>query len=373
MRRIDSRERSHWESKVEEVGLIFHHTQGKPYWDESKYYEFTAKEVDALESATNELQRICLLAGQHIIDNRRYAELGIPRVAWEAIEATWKEEPPAIYGRMDLAYDGTQHAKLLEYNADTPTSLLEAAVVQWYWLQDEHKHDDQWNSIHERLVTKWKELRGYLTGDLYISHMDDPAGEDTMTSNYLRDTAKQGGLQTEMILISDIGWNGQSFVDMSMRKMDSIFKLYPWEWMIHEKFGGHALVSGQWLEPAWKMLWSNKGLLPILWELFPDHPNLLEAHFDGPHEMKEWVKKPKMSREGANVTLSGDGVLVETAGDYGEEGYVYQARGPVWRKGNDFAVLGSWLIDGTSAGVGIRESYGPVTGNTSKFVPHLFS
>jgi glutathionylspermidine synthase len=376
MKRIDSRERANWESKVEKLGLIFHHHKlsGKPYWDESKYYELTAKEVDVLEQATNELQRICLIAGQHIIDKRRYAELGIPANVWPAIERTWQEEPPAIYGRMDLAYDGSGPPKLLEYNADTPTSLLEAAVIQWHWLQDTHQSNDQWNSIHERLVAKWKELRNYLTEPLYLAHMDDPPGEDTMTANYLQDTAQQGGLKTEMMLILDIGWDGRSFVDMNGQQMKSIFKLYPWEWMVHEDFGAHALVgTEQWLEPVWKMLWSNKGILPILWELFPGHPNLLEARFDGPGQMSEWIKKPKMGREGANVILHGKDVNVETTGDYGEEGFVYQARGPVWKQDNNFAVLGSWIIDGESAGLGVRESDGPVTDTASRFVPHLIA
>jgi glutathionylspermidine synthase len=36
-----------------------------------------------------------------------------------------------LYGRFDLAYRGDGPPKLLEYNADTPTALFEAAVVQW--------------------------------------------------------------------------------------------------------------------------------------------------------------------------------------------------------------------------------------------------
>jgi len=53
--------------------------------------------------------------------------------------STWKEEPPALHGRVDLAYDGESTIKALEFNADTPTALLKAAVIQWYWLQDTHK------------------------------------------------------------------------------------------------------------------------------------------------------------------------------------------------------------------------------------------
>jgi glutathionylspermidine synthase len=380
MIRHSTKPRSNWVDQVEELGLIYHHTKGRPYWDESRFYEFTAKQVDTLEAATNEIQRLYLLAGQKIIDEQLYSSLGIPQIAIPLIEKTWKEEPPAIYGRLDLAYDGVNEPKLLEYNADTPTGLLEAAVVQWYWLQDLHKSSDQFNSIHERLIAKWKELNDYMSSPLYLAHIDDPAGEDTMTANYMRDTATQAGLKTEMILMKDIGFcndlqfDGKKFVDMRNREIKSIFKLYPWEWMVHEEFGKHLIdTKTQWIEPAWKMLFSNKATLAVLWDMFPHHPNLLESHLDGPHLMDQYVRKPKMSREGANITFYSNEGTLSTTGDYGEEGFVFQKLAPVWRQDNDYAVIGSWIIDQVSAGIGIRESEGPITDNLSSFVPHLFS
>lgn len=374
MRRLEIKPRAKWEKKVEETGLIYHHTGEGVYWNESVYYLLQSKEVDLIESATNEIQRLCLEAGQHIIDNKRYKELGIPDIAIPAIESAWKNEPPAIYGRMDLAYNGFEQPKLLEYNADTPTALLETAVTQWHWKEETHQHSDQFNSIHERLVSKWKDLRQYCSTPLYFTHVDDPQGEDTMTATYLRETAEQAGFATEAIIIDDIGWDSATnqFVDMQNRPIKSIFKLYPWEWMVHEPFGIHALrdETVQWIEPIWKMLWSNKGLLPILWELFPGHPNLLESYFDTPRDMSAWVRKPKMSREGANITIH-DGTDITTPGEYGEEGFIYQARGPVFYD-KAYAVLGSWVIDGESAGIGVRESKGPITNNLSTFVPHTF-
>ena len=128
MRRIVSNPRPNWQSKVEEAGLTWH-TGAHPYWNESAFYEFTAKEVDTLEAATNELERMSLEAAQHIIDNKLYDRMGIPEAAVPLIESSWEAEPPSLYGRLDLAYDGKEPPKLLEYNADTPTSLLEAAAV----------------------------------------------------------------------------------------------------------------------------------------------------------------------------------------------------------------------------------------------------
>jgi glutathionylspermidine synthase len=376
MFRLLSRPRPGWEKTVEGQGLIYHHTKAGLYWNEGAYYQFSSREVDELEAATNELQRLCLEAGQAIIDKRRFPEFGIPEAAVDAIVWAWNAEPPAIYGRFDLAYDGNGPPKLLEYNADTPTGLLEAAVVQWYWLQDLHPKDDQFNSIHEHLVAKWKELKDYCASPLYFAAAEDVQAEDLMTATYLRATATEAGHETLALLMKDLGWdNGaRRFADMDGNTMRSIFKLYPWEWIVHEDFGPHVLDTYrdvQWIEPIWKMMWSNKALLAVLWEMFPGHPNLLPAYLDGPRDMQRYVKKPKMAREGANITYVGD-TRIETGGDYGAEGSVFQALAPVAVFDGNHAVIGSWVVDGESCGMGIRESDGPITDNLSRFVPHLF-
>ncbi|MCU1382033.1 MAG: glutathionylspermidine synthase, partial [Acidobacteria bacterium] len=128
----------------------------------------------------------------------------------------------------------------------------------------------------------------------------------------------------------------------------------------------------QWIEPIWKMLWSNKVILAVLWELFPNHPNLVPAYLDAPGDLTSYVTKPKMSREGANVSVVVDQRrVVETAGDYGEEGFVFQQLVPA--ANDSHPIIGSWVIDGVSAGIGIRESASLVTDNMSRFVPHFFA
>jgi len=374
--RIGIHPRQGWQETVSGQGLTYHSPGGRPYWDESAFYRFRSSQIDELERATNELHEMCLKAAQYVIDRKQFADFGIPEAAVPAILEAWEAEPPAIYGRFDFSYDGRTPAKLLEYNADTPTALLEASVIQWYWLQDMAPREDQFNSIHERLVAKWKELLDYVPArPLYFVHADDE--EDLMTATYMRDTAQQAGFETAGLLMKDIGWDPaqKRFVDLDDRPMAAIFKLYPWEWMLHEPFGPHALeLSGkvQWIEPIWKMLLSNKAILAILWEMFPGHANLLETYIDSPRNLREYVKKPKMSREGANIRLVSEREAAQTAGDYGDEGYVYQAAAPLPDFTGNRPVVGSWVIDGAAAGMGIRESSGPVTDNLSRFVPHLF-
>jgi glutathionylspermidine synthase len=387
MQRIALTPRQNWQQTVESQGLIFHTLDnGQPYWDESAAYQFTGAEIDTLEATGNTLQEMCLAAAQHIIDEQRYAELDIPEHAIEAIEWAWNNEPPAIYGRFDVAWAGAQSGnapKLLEYNADTPTSLLEASVIQWNWLEAMPQslvsaQPDQFNSIHDRLIAKWKDVDPYLSKPIYFAALDNP--EDQLTVTYLRDTAQQAGLATQQMFLQEIGWNDdqQMFLDPDEQPMFSIFKLYPWEAMLQEEFGPHAIdtyPSTRWIEPIWKMLLSNKGILPILWQLYPNHENLLEAHFDGnppQHAMRNYVRKPLMSREGANITLVRDNAAIAaTAGPY-DGPQIVQALAPDAVFDHRHTVLGLWMIDQDCSGLGVRESFSPITDNLSAFVPHFF-
>jgi glutathionylspermidine synthase len=378
MQRITTAPRPDWQSIVEARGLKWHTSQ-TPYWCEDAYYQLTTAQVEALERATNEMHARCLEAVQHVIDAKRYDELRIPASAVKLITESWEKEPPSVYGRFDFAYDGESPPKMLEYNADTPTSLLEVSVIQWDWVQSQHPGADQFNSIHEKLVAYWRWIAPDLTRNsplgpiVHFASIDDI--EDGMTAAYLAETAAQAGLQVKLIAMEDIGWDPQAkeFCDRQDAIIATLFKLYPWEWIVHEPFGAHVKASETvMIEPAWKMILSNKGILPILWEMFPGHGNLLPAYFDDPHGMWEYAKKPLLSREGANVTIHTMKEHVESTGDYGAEGYVFQQLAPIPEIDGKRPIFGSWIIGQEAAGIGVRESDGWVTGNTSRFVPHLF-
>ena len=373
MKRYSIEPRNHWQSAVENLGFGFHSTS-VPYWDESACYAFSLDEILYIERASAELWDRCLGAVQHVMDNHLYHRFAIPEDYIPYIEKTWMEDHPAIYGRFDLCYkDGV--VKLLEFNADTPTSLYEAGIVQWFWLQDRDKTKDQFNSIHEKLIGYWKYLKAYLhSGPLHFTCVKGSL-EDLTNTEYLRDCAIQAGLETQLIFVDDIGWDqdNQVFVDMQDQPIRNIFKLYPWEWLVRESFGANILADRSktfWIEPGWKMLLSNKAILPILWELYSDCPYLLPAYFE-PDRLSDYARKPILAREGANIELTGGGaVLQQTDGNYGAEGYIYQQLCTLPEFDGNYPVLGSWIIGQQPAGMGIRESKTLVTDNTSRFIPH---
>ena len=374
MKREPRTPRADWQSKAEEVGFHFHSMDGV-YWDESACYRFSAAEVDTLEAATGELHERALEAVERIVSRREYERFRIPEPFHALIERSWRDQDKSLYGRFDFSWDGRGEPKMLEYNADTPTALLEASVMQWYWLQDVFPQYDQFNSLHEKLIERWKAMRGQLPADgrVYFT-CDAEAPEDQGTLDYLRDTAMQAEVKALAIDIADIGWDGKRFVDIEERPIAALFKLYPWEWLAREPFGQHLLArAAVMIEPAWKMLLSSKAILPVLWEMFPGHPNLLAASFEEGAVAGDCVKKPLYSREGANVSINAGGTTVEAPGDYGAEGFIWQAYHALPRFEGAHTVIGSWIVGDEPAGIGIREDASPITRNTSRFLPHYFA
>ncbi len=379
MRRNAITPRLDWQRKVEQAGLVFHTEEDQPYWNESAYYEFTKFEIEEIETATSKLHEMCMEAVEHVISEQRYEPFGLSPATIQAIEWAWEAEPPTIYGRFDFVYDGFHPPKMLEYNADTPTSLLEAAVIQWKWLQELYPEKDQFNSIWEGLVDQWNWLKNnhkLLGSQIHFGHGD--LWEDELTVAVLRDTAHEAGLTTQSILMQDIGWHNekQYFVDMTGMKIWTIFKLYPWEWMVEEQFGSYALANlerTQWIEPIWKLILTNKALLAILYELYPSSPYLVPAYLDGPHGLSQYVKKARLGREGSNVSIVVNGAEVEGRdGDFDKTGYVYQQYCEIPSFDGNHPIIGSWVIGENAHGIGIRETDGLITDNLARFVPHLF-
>lgn len=373
MRREKQQPRPNWRNRCEEAGFFFH-SMGGGYWDEETCYAFSAEQIDTLEAATEELHKLCLAAATEAVNSRRFAQFAIPEPFHELVARSWRQGEPSLYGRFDFSWDGEGEPKLLEYNADTPTALLEASVVQWHWLEDTHKDADQFNSLHEKLVARWHKLREQLPGGpLHIACLKDNE-EDLGTTEYLRDCALQGGWDARHIFIEDLGWNGERFVDLEEEPVASLFKLYPWEWLARDEFGQHLLGRpAALIEPAWKMLLSNKALLVLLWEMNYGHPNLLPTYFTPEKFGADVVKKPLLSREGSNVTIRSRGTVRWQPGDYGKEGFVFQGVAPLPSFEGRYPVIGSWIVGDEPAGIGIREDDSPITKNSSRFVPHYFT
>ena len=362
--------RRDWQKKLDDLGFHFYTMDGETYWDESAYYQFSSGEIDLLEEVTNDLYDMCLRLVEHVVRNDLYEKLGIPLRFADYVRRSWKSREPSIYGRFDFCYDGKGEPKLLEFNADTPTALFEASVVQYFWLQDYRPGEDQFNSIHEKLLAVMRDrIRGFVRSrTLYFSCVRDHL-EDLTTTEYIRDLAIQAGIDTRHIFIDDVGYDHdfKRFVDLEEASVDFMFKLYPWEWIISEQFSDQLLQTDiRLLEPAWKMILSNKAILPLLWEIYPGHKNLLPSFFEPVRTGTPYVEKPFFSREG-------DGIKVGSSLSPSRSQVIYQEYKELPLFSGNYPVIGSWVIGSEAAGIGIREDKTPITNNMSRFVPHLFT
>lgn len=426
MKRISSTEREGYVELVNNQGLVYTHEDPEKeatllrYWRENAYYSFTSAEIAELEKAAAAVFELCEEAGDWLLSPEGAEDLknfGIPDYAMKALVASWNEEPAcgSVYGRFDFRFGGLDHAdpamripKLYEFNADTPTSLVES-TVQWFWLENTGHGQDQFNSLHENLVAAWKRNLGLIEGKLghkplvyFMCSSGDESHEDEMNTLLLLDTCRQAGYDTETLYIENLwlGDDGRYYDPRHDRHIEVAFKLYPWEHMAHEEhsrelfkdmddsgYEGPYAGGTIWIEPPYKMLWSTKALLPVLWKLFKNDPRgkyLIPTWFEAeaPVEVMNgsYARKPLLSREGADITLhEGGAVEFGEIQGYGEEGFVIQelAKPPLFLREDEgeevSTVLGVWMIDGEPAGMGIRESGGPITDNFANFVPHSIS
>ncbi|KAI0149796.1 Glutathionylspermidine synthase [Hypoxylon sp. NC0597] len=426
MRRVQVEKRPNAMRLVQSQGLVYSKpptaddpTQ-EPYWPDDRYYSFTSEEIELLEKAGKDVFDMCCEAAEYLVDHPELitSKMAIPAFALKQIQESWDREPAwgSIYGRYDVCFGGLDHPdprlrvpKFYEFNADTPTSIVESAWIQWRWLEQTGHGNDQFNSLTEDLIEAWKrnlklveENLGHRVTVHFAVAENDPSGEDTMNTTLLMDTCQQAGWSTKTLFVEHIALSPDGrLYDQNGEHIDVIFKLYPWEYMVEDKFGeacfkdmdnigkrneaGEYVGGTVWIEAPYKMLWSNKALFAILWDLFKDDPRskwLLPTYFENeaPESLTRYARKPIFAREGADILLKADGEVIQDSktGEYGKEGYIVQelALLPEFKnqKGTPYhPVLGLWFIDGEPAGMGIREDITPITTDWSMFVPHSIS
>lgn len=402
MKFISIPERPDWKPQAEAAGFTFHSMYGKPYWAEDGCYSFDLEEIETrIEDPATELHAMCREAVAQVVRSEELMErFAIPEAHRDLVAESWRTGEPELYGRFDFIYDGDAPARMIEYNADTPTSLFEAASFQWSWFEQQRdagvlpKGSDQFNSIFEAISERFSEIFR-LDTDIHFTSLGsaDENYEDYATVETMAYIARAAGMGAHYTELSQIGLTEEGqFADDQSRVIGALFKLYPWEDMLRDPFAEHIAGSGcRVLEPAWKAVVSNKAILPVLWEMFEGHPNLLPAFFredvlsrtaavrraeDKGLFCAGRVTKPIFSREGSSITIEGgDGQVIEAAQnrDYDQHPSIVQAYQPMPVFNGRRPVLGVWVAGETACGLGIREDESRITQDLSLFRPHFIA
>lgn len=373
---------------LESIGFSWHTDKDGSNYLEDEIICISENEANAFYEASNELYDMFVAAAQKVIDENRFDELDIPFNLIDAIKMSWENDVHwHLYSRFDFAGGlDEKPIKLLEFNADTPTTLFETAILQWALLrQNDMNESSQFNSLYESLMDNFKRL---ITLDDSVDSFDEyyegwkilfssiaANSEDELTTRLLEHIAKEAGFNTNFSFIDEIEFSPEGIFKEGIN-YEYLFKLIPWENIAIEE-GELAMLLTQIiknqkaiiLNPAYTLLFQSKGILKILWELYPNHPLLLETS-DKPLKGKKCVKKPMFGREGANVSiLDGNGdVIQENGGEYSNNKFIYQEFTELNSKGENYYQAGVFFAY-EACGLGFRKG-SLIMDNFAKFVAH---
>ena len=376
---------------LESLGFVWHTDSDESSYVSNELVVLTEAEAEAYYEATNELYDMYVEAAEHVVQNNLFHEIGIPFNLVEVIKESWENDVHwHLYGRFDLAggVDG-RPIKLLEFNADTPTALFETSIIQWAMLKKNNLEEGrQFNGLYEALVDNFKRLvileedvsnfEERYDGWKFLFTSVRGNSEEENTVRLLQHIANEAGYKTEFAFMDDVEFDEEEGISYQDENYELWFKLIPWEDIALEE-SDLAMILKNIIEnkkailfnPAYTLLFQSKGLLKILWDLYPNHPLLLESSFE-PLEGQKQVRKPIFGREGGSISiLDEDGDVIEHVDDdYDNHKMIYQAytelatdvQGDSYQAGVFYAY--------EACGLGFRKG-GKILDNMSKFVGHI--
>ncbi len=376
---------------LEKIGFVWHTDSDETSYLSNQLVQITEAEAEAYYEAGNELYDMFVEAGEYVVENDLFHDIGIPFNLVEQIKESWESDVHwHLYGRFDLAggIDG-QPIKLLEFNADTPTALFETAIVQWAMLkQNDMDESSQFNIVYDKLLDNFKrlvtleesveEFEERYDGWKFLFTAIRGNAEEENTVRLLQHIATEAGYETEFAYMDEVEFDSAEGIFYGEDSYELWFKLVPWEDMAIDESELAALlgdiIANQKaiiFNPVYTLMFQTKGIMAILWHLYPNHPLLLNTSFE-PLEGIKQVKKPIFGREGGSVSiLDSDGsVLVSEEGEYDNYEAVYQeyielpsdSQGARYQAGLFYAY--------ESCGLGFRKG-GEIMNNMSKFVGHV--
>jgi len=333
------------DAQLEELGFNWHTDSDGTKYIADELVEVSHEEAEEYYEATNTIYDMYVEAAEYVITNDLFFELGIPFNLVDVIKKSWENDVHwHIYGRFDLAggIDG-KPIKLIEFNADTPTSLFESALLQWALLKHNNLDEaKQFNNIYEaisenfkRLITLFDDTEEFDTrydGWKILFSSIANNDEEEATTKLLQQIATDAGFNTGFEYLENTEFDEDGIYDAHENPYEYWFKLYPWEdiaidepelaTMLTNIMNNQKAII---LNPAYTLLFQSKGMMKILCDLFPESPYLLKTSFE-PLEGVKQVQKAVFGREGANTKIiNKDGSIAHAVdGAYDNHKKIYQ-------------------------------------------------
>lgn len=394
-----------WIDPATAIGTAYLATMGGPWLtaiekDRQRYFCISETAEKEIKRATNELHAMFLYATDVVMQDETLLEkFNIPHAVWPKLQMSWNNRRnQMITGRFDFSMS-ERGLKVYEYNADSASCYFECGELQGRWAKASGITEG-WSpgeDLHQHLVDAWR--RAGVEGTLHILQDDDL--EESYHALYMQSALAKAGIDSKIIKgLEGLHWDAEGHViDREGLRVQWIWKTWAWETALDQlreecsvdetrallhapsevPDGSPRLVDVLLrkdvlvFEPFWTLIPSNKAILPVLWQLFPGHPYLLEAAFELNDSLatQAHVMKPIAGRCGFNISIvePETGVLKETGGQFGHQDYIVQQFFPLPHIGEHNVQLCSFSVDGTFAGSCLRADRSLVITTHSDLLP----
>lgn len=361
--------------------------------DARRYVRMSSSLHDEIQLATTELHALFLHATDWVLQHQeRWAPFNLPDALWMRIRKSWSNfKNFTITGRFDFSVS-PMGIKVFEYNCDSASCHMECGKVQGKWAEHfgADEGEDPGAPLFDALVEAWR--RCEVDGVLHIMIDDHP--EERYHGLYMRDALEAAGVPTKILTgVKGLTWDDEHRVlDPDGVPIRWVWKSWSWETALdqiraeceEDDLGLRRTTEPRLVdvlldervrvfEPLWTLIPSNKAILPILWQLFPDHPYLLECGFELTESLKAsgYVAKPIVGRSGDNISIFGadNKVIARTEGRFDAQERIYQQLASLPKVGERYLQVCAFSVAGAHAGTCMRVDPTPVVAWNSDLWP----
>jgi glutathionylspermidine amidase/synthetase len=356
----------------------------------STYFEISSSIHDELKVATNELHAMFTAATDHVLKNPEYwPRFEFPQFFWNRAVKSFSKGDKPLSGRLDFSITKEKGIKCYEYNADSASCLMECGYTQGAWSHATNLDKvgrDAGECTAEVISSAWKRI---LPEGTLVHFLHDNDSEERYHTLYMMELAEKGGMRCkEVIDLNTYKFNENgNIIDDENNVVSHIWKTWSYVTLLDklERDGGSIRRSGDVrlvdiclhdditvFEPIWCAIPSNKAILPILSELFPDSPYLLRSTYsltDWMH-LSGYVTKPVSGRCGENIAIhsaesSADTfheAIAATLGRFQGASVVYQELCSLPKLDGNFVQINTFCGGGQYAGTVTRVDASPIIG-----------
>lgn len=379
----------------EKLGFYWYNSPEQPHYVADELVVITEEEGNRYYLAAEELYDMYVQAGQHVIDNNLFAMLDIPPNLEQMIKHTWEDDRHFhLIGRFDFAggLDGAP-IKLIEFNADTPSMIFEVALIQWMILKHNNLNEEkQFNRLYETIKESFGRMKAvhplFCASEDLIPHALfsclDAGLEDENTTRLFEEIAYESGYITGFEYAEAVCFDRGNrlkrggIFNSGGDNFDFWFKLVPYEYIGNEEPELAEMLTdiiardlAVLINPPYALLFQSKGIMKVLWDLFPGHPLLLATSWQ-PIPGRRCMEKKTFSREGDNIIMRDEkgNALEERPGPYDSYRSVFQEYTDLNGDEQNRLYQAGVFFSYEPCGIGFRREKG-IIHNHSQFVGHM--